>query len=1252
MISTVFSCLLFLGFESYAHDELHRHKGFIKNCGQWDAQVNYKIPVQNGALFLVDDGFMYSFYDGAAVSAHHAKPYAERIAGPPPPELINFHAVSMKLIGATPVQNPAASDPGTTQYNYYIGKNKSQWASGLYEYHSVNYEGIYAGINMKVYTHESGMKYDFIVKPEAQVGTIKMKYTGADAVTLKNNTLTIKTSLGTITEQNPYAYQVIAGEKRTVSCSFKQFDDGSIGFETGAYDHTQELIIDPLLIFATYSGSTDDNWGYSATYDSGGNGYSGGIVFGSNFPATTGAFQVPYGGGQLDIGILKYNPAGTNALWISYIGGSGVEFPQSMIVNEYDELIVFGSTSSADFPVTSGAYSTVFSGGNAVSFENNFIQITNGLDIFITRISPNGQQMLASTYVGGSGNDGFNTATELVANYADEIRGSLWVDADNNIYVGTSTQSANFPVSSGVFQPTFGGGDQDGVILKMNGNLSSLKWATFLGGNQNDGIYYLTVDHDQNVIVTGGTISPNFPVTAGAWDQTFGANNNTDGFVSKLDSSGQQLIASSYIGTPEADQSYIVGNDRTNHIYLFGQTSATSNYFTINSAISVPAGNQFLLKLAPDLSAPVWSSTFGNATGSPDISPTALLVDVCDKIYATGWGGVINSFGTTTFGLPVTADAFQSSTDGNDFYLYVIDNQAQQLEYASFLGGTGSLDHVDGGTSRFDRKGVVYQSICAGCGARSDLPVTPGAYSPTNNSSNCNNALVKFDFETPITISAFVNVDNPVGCAPYTVNFQNTSVNATVFKWILDSTIISSTQNLTYEFETGGTYEITLIATDSSTCNVSDTVSVTITVLSSIEASLPELSACPGTTITLGPEGYNDPYYTFQWSPAQNLDDPTGRRPVLTFDTSITYQLILSIGSCADTLLQRINESGGIVDTLDAINACIFDTVQLGPSEPLGPTTTYTWIPSTGLSNPTIYNPTAIVNQSLDYLLIAQRQVGCVDSFYYSVVAGIDQINPAPDVTTCTNIPVQIGTPGDSVAYAYAWSPTSGLSNAAIANPIATVSQTTTFRLLRVPVGITPGCPGFDTVSVNLVEPPVASFQYNFSPNCDGLSAEFQDSSQGYLSLNWQFGTGQTSSETNPVIVFPYKDTLFAMVVAINGACTDTAIFEQYIGSIYDYYQENKTNVFSPNGDLINDCFSPALQLEPAPQDKAFLPCTDLVVYNRWGELLFDSVADGVESCWDGKTRNGVALPEGVYFYRYIIDGKERAGIVHLKIEQ
>jgi gliding motility-associated-like protein len=685
---------------------------------------------------------------------------------------------------------------------------------------------------------------------------------------------------------------------------------------------------------------------------------------------------------------------------------------------------------------------------------------------------------------------------------------------------------------------------------------------------------------------------------------------------------------------------------------LFGQTSATSNYFTINSSISVPAANQFLLKLTPDLSAPVWSSTFGNATGSPDISPTALLVDVCDKIYATGWGGVINSFGTTTFGLPVTSNAFQSTTDGNDFYLYVIDNQASQLEYASFLGGTGSLDHVDGGTSRFDRKGVIYQSICAGCGGRSDLPVTPGAFSATNNSTNCNNALVKFDFETPITISAFVNVNDPVGCAPYTVNFENTSVNATVFQWILDSTVISTTQNLTHVFETGGTYEITLIASDSSTCNVSDTVSITITVISSIEASLPDLSACPGTTITLGPEGYNDPYYTFQWAPTQNLDDPTGRRPVLTFDTTITYQLILSIGSCSDTLLQRITESGGITDTLSPINACLFDTIQLGLSEPIGSTTTYTWIPSTGLSNPGSYNPTTIVNQSIDYLLIAQRQAGCVDSFFYSIISRVDPIDPAPDVISCIGIPVQIGQPGDAAAYSYTWSSLSGLNNPALPNPIANVSQNTTYRLIRKPIGTTQGCPGFDTVSVNLVEPPVASFQYDYFPNCDGLTFSFQDSSQGYLSLNWQFGTGQSSTEPNPVIVFPYKDTLFAMVVAINGACSDTAFFKQYIGSIYDYYQENNSNVFSPNGDVINDCFSPALQLEPSPQDKAFLPCTDLVVYNRWGELLFDSVTDGVESCWDGKTRSGVALPEGVYFYRYIIDGKERAGIVHLKIEK
>ncbi|MCB0772855.1 MAG: hypothetical protein KDB93_05730, partial [Flavobacteriales bacterium] len=141
-------------------------------------------------------------------------------------------------------------------------------------------------------------------------------------------------------------------------------------------------------------------------------------------------------------------------------------------------------------------------------------------------------------------------------------------------------------------------------------------------------------------------------------------------------------------------------------------------------------------------------ATSGPGVGVPNISPTAFLVDYCDKIYISGWGSAVQG-SLTTNGLPVTPDAYQPTTDGNDFYLAVYDIDMTGLAYATYFGGPQSLEHVDGGTSRFDRRGRVYGAVCAGCGGHDDFPSSPNAWSSTNNSPNCNLGVFKFDFDAP-----------------------------------------------------------------------------------------------------------------------------------------------------------------------------------------------------------------------------------------------------------------------------------------------------------------------------------------------------------------------------------------------------------------------------------------------------------------------------------------------------------------------
>src|SRR5690606_21696571 len=241
------------------------------------------------------------------------------------------------------------------------------------------------------------------------------------------------------------------------------------------------LIIDPTLIFSTYSGSFADNFGFTATYDSKGYLYSGGNVFALGYPTTVGAFQVSYGGGNIDVAITKYDVTGTNLIYSTYLGGNGSEIPHSLVVNNYDELFVFGTTGSANFPVSANAYDQTFNGGTNITGVGMGFVYPNGCDIFITRFNVAGTAIQASTYLGGSGNDGINVAGGLKANYADESRGEIDIDKLNYIYLATTTSSTNFPVSPNAFQTTYGGGTQDGLVAKMDNNLTTVLFASYIG---------------------------------------------------------------------------------------------------------------------------------------------------------------------------------------------------------------------------------------------------------------------------------------------------------------------------------------------------------------------------------------------------------------------------------------------------------------------------------------------------------------------------------------------------------------------------------------------------------------------------------------------------------------------------------------------------------------------------------------------------------------------------------------------------
>lgn len=897
---------------------------FIENKNQWPAHMDFVSPVRGGKLAVSAAGFQYFFIDGAKLNALHDQSH-EPDGFSQTDEDVRGHAVFVEFDDADRNVVPQPFGRSEEYYNYYIGNDPGKWASRAYAYQGVLYESIYEGVNLKVYASGENVKYDFLVDPGSDPHLIKMIYQGADAISLQQDDLHVTTPLGEVIEKKPVAWQFIDGRKVNVACAF-HLDGNVVSFDFPAgFDSCYELVIDPLLIFSTFSGSTADNWGSTATPGEHGNLYSAGVteeVSGGSFPATPGAYQTSTGG-LYDIGILKYDSLGSNLLYATYLGGENAESPHSLVMNDAEELIVLGTTSSSNYPTSDNAYSRAFNGGTGTS---HVISYSNGSDIVVSRFSRDGTALLASTYFGGAQNDGLNPSGGLLArNYGDQLRGDIITDAAGNVFISSVTASAALFADPIGFQSTYQGGETDGLLLKMDAGLSQVMWGTYLGGSSADASHTLKLDDNGNVLVAGGTGSSNFPSIPGSYQPDFAGS--VDGWIAKVSADGSSILNATFTGTPQYDQIYFLDVNRNGEVYVYGQTTGA---IPITADVyNNPGSAQFIQKFSSDLQSLIFSTVFGSGRSVPDISPTAFLVNDCNNLYMAGWGGQINTLpgywadpNSSTRGLITTPDAFQSTTSGSDFYFIVLTDDARELLYATFLGGAQSRTHVDGGTSRFDKGGVVYHSVCSGCQAlnatepdepTSDFPTTPDAWSRTNRSWNCNNAAFKFDLSS---LKARLQTnsaqrDDPglkVVCLPDPIGFENLSTGGEIFQWDFgDGTTVSTTDTTfqLHEYRTPGRYVVTLKAIDQGTCQMVDETSVAVTVNTAASWVQDDTDICFDDAYRIQASGGVEYFWT---STDAQFSSHEQNPEVMPPDTTTYYVVLKEANGCVrkDTVTLRV----------------------------------------------------------------------------------------------------------------------------------------------------------------------------------------------------------------------------------------------------------------------------------------------------------------------------------------------------------
>lgn len=1099
-----FLLLLLCCFSIKAH-ECHSCKRlrFIANQNQWHHNVRFKVDIPFGAVFLEQSGYTFAKANEKQFMQIRHQHHRNHEFTPDFPDALDCHAIKVKFEGANTNLNLIGKDILSEYFNFFIGKDRTKWASRVPAFYEVEYQNIYNGINLKVYSENEQVKFDWIVKAGYKLKyiPIKLKYEGHFDLKLVDGELKLTTSVGDIAESKPYAYQIIDGKKLEVPCNFA-VENNEVYFSLpSGFDSNYDLVIDPALVFSTFSGSTADNFGYTATYDSKGEAYTAGSVFGFGYPTTAGAYQINWAGGSMagtggtDLGISKYNATGTQRIYSTYLGGRADELPHSLIVNSNDELFIFGTTSSDNFPVTPNAFDTTFNGGpDPGVFTGLGVHYVFGSDIVISRISPDGTQLLASTYVGGSGNDGLNTSPSnfLRYNYADEVRGEIDIDKQDNIYLATCTRSTDFPVTNGVFQETNGGG-LDGIIIKMNNSLSTMVWCSYLGGEDDDAIYSLSLDKNDDLFVCGGTRSVNnFPVSQSGVVQGANAGGRCDGFITLVDKSGLSIKKSTFWGSSEYDQVYFVENDREDNVYVMGQTEAKGNFFVNNVGYSNPNSGLFITKLDHDLELVLWSTVIGSGRGVPDISPTAFLVDLCSKVYITGWGSSIGN-ALSTQNLPVTNNAFSTVTDGQDFYMAVLNDDASGLFYATYFGSPTAQDHVDGGTSRYSKKGVLYQSVCAGCGGVSNFPTTAGAVSRTNNSPNCNNAVYKFDFTIPLAFADFLVPDPPCQL-PYTATFTNTSdvLGDADYQWIFSNGFTTTDSNAVYTFTQPGLYTIKLIAKDTTTCNGIDSIEKQILILNNSTSTLPEITICQSAQTQIGiPPGSGN--VTYQWQYDPSLNETNVSNPYASPDSTTTYTLYVKRGSCTDTIRQTVVVFNDAIEVQASVATCPGDSVQLSASNSKpGQTLTYQWSPSSLiLSGQGTPNPVVSPPRDTTFTVWVTNQLGCT----FSANILVDVISKLPSLEAVAKPysisygdTSQLALIADGVAK-FNWELDSTLSDPTSSTPLAFPLETTIYKVIAEDSN---GCKVRDTVIVFVYRTPCKQggvFLPNaFSPNGDGIN--------------------------------------------------------------------------------------------------------------------------------------------------------------------
>lgn len=1111
---------------------------FEENHSQYPSQVKYKVGVGSGAtLFMEANRFTYVKFDPAQIEAihHDAEETGKKVHKKE--GNVDLHAFYMTFVGANPNAMVSAISPRPYYNNYFIGNDPAKWSSNVQLFEEVFYTGLYSGVNLTAYSVNNRFKYDFVVAPNADPSQIKMRFDGTGGISIQNSRLLIHLTTGDMVEEVPYTYQEINGVKYPVACEYFIEADGitvRFVFPNG-YNQNYPLVIDPVLVAATYSGgpSSCTTFGHCATYDPSGNIYTGGECFNAGYPTQAGSYQTTFGGG-VDIAVACLDPAGSNLLWSTYLGGSGSEIPNSLFATGGGDLYVLGASNSANYPTSGGC------------FDNT----QNGMeDIVVTHVNNTGTALTGSTYVGGSSDDGGGGVTWFM-NGHDGMRGEIVVDPMGNAWISSFSSSANFPMSAGTYDATKSG-TWDAVIFKLTPTCAALPWSTFLGGSSDDGGYAIRVTSSGEVFCAGVTTSTDFPATVASYDNS--QNGGLDGWVAKFNAAGNALLAATYYGTAGNEICYFMDIDGSNNPYVFGVSTGA---MPVTAGVYSNAGaSNFVTKFDPMLFAIQYSTVFGSGPASY-LEPEAFMIDSCENIYCSGF----NSQST----YPSTANALyptQASASGGSCYFICLSKDALQILFGSFYYGW----HVDGGTSRFDPSGAIYQGICIGGGG---APTPAWAYKDNVGAPSWDMYVVKIDFQQSGVQAIAQATPNDTICENGTVTFTNTSNGYQYFWDFDDGSPIDTNTSPSHTWVLPGSYNVSLVAVDSNSCNIADTFYLVITVLPQPTVFIGnDTTVCGALNLVLDA---TTPGCAYLWSTGATT-------PTITVTQLGTYSVVVDNGVCSAT---------------DTINILAFAAPDLGNDTVVctgasilldagNPGSTYQW--STGAQTQTI-----LVNTTgLYWVDVTSGSCTFRDSIDIQVLS-VQQPNLGPDTAICPSAQITLSINDPNATFL--WSDGS-TGDTLIANSAGTY-------WVVASIGT---CSLSDTIMVTFLANVDLGEEVSLCNFDQGLTLDAGNPGSQYL-----WSTGQTTQT-----ISVSEAGMYSVEVINASSCQlrDTIVVVGELGGGTMYVP----NTFTPNGNNRNDVF--------------YCYGTGIVefkmqIYDRWGMLLFE--CDNITQGWDGRYAGNV----------------------------